>query len=70
MRNKCQLLRVSTWGIERTGSSCSSDSQSEHLHGHGTVALPSVDTGVIGEDIGHGLRHQVVRVGQGHFVVV
>lgn len=46
--------------------SSTSHTKSQHLHGHRPVALSSVDACVVGEDIGDGLRGEVVGVSQRH----
>lgn len=53
-------------GLLLTSSTGTANTQSQHLHGHGAVALAAVNVGVIGEDIGHGLRSQVVGQHQRH----
>lgn len=53
---------------EHTGSSCSSHAQRKHLHGHLAVALPSINAGIIGEDVSHWLRGQVIGMNQRHGV--
>lgn len=49
-----------------TGSASTADTESQHLHGHGAVALPTVNACVVGEDVGLGLGSQVVGEHERH----
>lgn len=58
--------RISAWTISLTGSAGAANTEGQHLHGHGAVALPTVNACVIGEDIRLGLRSQVVGEWERH----
>lgn len=47
---------------KRTGSSRSSNTKRKDLHGHLAMALPSINGGIIGEDISDRLGSQVIGV--------
>jgi hypothetical protein len=55
-----------TQHIELTGSSGTTNAQSEDLHRHCAVALSTVDVCVVGENIGHGLGSQIIGEHERH----
>lgn len=55
-----------TQRIILTGSSSTTNAQSKDLHRHCAVALSAVNVCVIGEDVGHGLRSQIIGKHERH----
>ena len=49
-----------------TGSSGTTNAQSQDLHRNCAVALSAVNVCVIGEDVGHGLRSQIIGEHERH----